>query len=527
MKKINFNIWAILLAIVVLGASSCEKEYEMPDGAAEGNELFLSTSFGIGNAVEIQNGQEMYFDDFSSGVRSITWTFPAEAGPSIASSTDKHVRVSFATPGDYEVGVHVEFNGNYKDGETIVESMVYDGTIDITVLADLAAVPAITDEYGTVLTNSANAKNKVEAGSDVVFEDGSAGDPGTVIYRLTNKQSGEVTDFIPTEADNTFSFIYMGMYDLTQIIARTTLREQYADTVHYTDYFEVGPSSKPLLMNGVEVTGNVATIICSRVLSAPSSVTNSAVSLTVTNLGNPVDGITVTDVSVDSDEPYKLNLTLSEPTYTSDDILISYNASAGDIRSLDGADLASFTDARAKMTNLENLLIKDEFDPTLEDSENSNFAYAWWGGVWGMYNQNNNISSTRAFSGSQSFYIDLQAAGNAAINVRDNLGNNMSVPVEEGVTYQGTAWVYIESAGDAAAGPGFDFFETASWSAAILAYRWWGGEPTGQWIKISSTFTASSTGDLPFVMRGLNEASTVPHQMYIDDLSFHVYEPRP
>ena len=194
----------------------------------------------------------------------------------------------------------------------------------------------------------------------------------------------------------------VGNYDLT-FIASSTFG---ADTMAFEDYIKIVPSTDPMILESVTADKKIH-LTYSRDVEFPGTCDPASITLAVTNNGNPISGIAVTGFALNQQFPNIIELTLNQEIYNTDMIKISYNDQLGNLVSADGMKISSFTDQEVVFTTRKDLFAQVGYDGTVENSVNSNWPYAWWGGQWGMYNFDNNVSATRAHQGSKSLYFEL------------------------------------------------------------------------------------------------------------------------
>lgn len=510
--------FAISLALVALW--SCEEDYEAP--TAEPNHAYITTSFG-GVTNRMQVNSKMTVIDLSRGVKSREWTFDEGTTDneynSIETATEAVVRIRYTNPGVHTVRLTQEYNGEVYIGSSLSGAASYDTTFTVTVVDSIRAnFTTVRNLDASLLTNANGALNVVEGGREITFTQNCTGEPTTLRWILSRKD-GFVREVQGETATTKLNSV--GNYDLT-FIASSAFG---ADTLAYEDYIKIVPSTDPMILESITADKKIY-LTYSRDVAFPGSCDPSSITLTVTNDGDPVSGVEVTDFALNQQLPNIIELTLNQEIYNTDVIKISYNDQIGNLVSADGMKINSFTDQDVIFTTRKDLFEITGYDGTVENSTNANWAYAWWGGVWGMYNTDNNVTTVRAHSGSQSLYFNLQAGGGAVLNFKNNAGTLLNtVPVVSGKIYEGSFWLYIESQG--ASSSDFLWMLPNNGWASMMGVYLNGSEATGVWKKVTMRYEATSTEDLQFIIRGNNPTSTVPLQIYIDDMKFEELEKRP
>lgn len=518
MKK---NILIFVMGILLFSSFfmvSCQKETITDSGFSHS---FVTTSFGASSNVIQVNGK-MTFIDLSRGIDSRTWTFPESTVDTsfnkITSSDLPVVRVRFTTPGTAEVHISQVFNESVWANGVKLNTTKFDSVINVTVLDSVRAnFSAVRTLDSSPLTNSAGALNVVEGGREITFMQNCTGEPTSLRWILSRKDGfvREVTgDTVTTKLNS------VGNYDM-MLIASSSFG---ADTLAFKDYIKIIPSTDPMNLESVTADKKIY-LTYSRDVDSPVTCDPASISLTVTNNGNTVSGIQVTGFALNPQLPNIVELTLNQEIYNTDEILISYDDQVGNLISADGMKISSFTDQPVAFTSKKDLFAQIGFDGTVENSTNTNWTYAWWGGQWGMYNADNNVSTTRAHNGTHSLYFDMQAEGGAVLNFVTNSGTTLNtVPVKSGKLYEGSFWLYIEAQGNSTSN--FLWMLPNNGWATMMGVNLSGSEATGQWIKETFRYEATATEDLQFIIRGYNPGAS-QLKIYVDDMKFEELEKRP
>ncbi len=436
----------------------------------------------------------------------------------IKSSSEDVIKVIFTKANDStKVSLHQTYNGNVYVGDSLYDTNKRESSVFVFVLDSIrASFSAARAFSGELLTNATGAKNEILAGREVDFTSTSVGSPTAYRWVLSRKDGYES---VQTAANPVFKFYVPGLYD----IACTATNEFGSHKIAYEDYIEVVGSTDPVTLDAVERSAeNEISLIFSRAMQDPSECPISAFTIDVSNGGTEIS-VNVTALSAFENV---VKLTLDDNIYNSDIINVSYDAAVGNLITADGMLAASSTDVPLVFSR-RDVFKEIGFDGSVENSENTNWPYAWWGGQWEKYNTDNNVTTTKAYEGSKSLYFDMQAGGGAILDYRDNQGNTLNaIPVVEGTTYEGSLWLYIEEIGTEEC----DFLwmlPNNGWGT--LMGVWLSGEETiGEWQKFTWQYTATATEDLLFNIRGSNENnSSSSLKIYIDNMKFEEIENRP
>ncbi len=501
--------------------AACDSSYDAPTG--EPNHSSVESSLkNSGNTVQV-NGS-FYLYDFSRGVKSRAWELTADAtnleGEELLSSTDQRLDVIFTVPGEKVVKLHQVFNDSVYVNDGFIDGNEVATEFTITVLDSVRAnfvAEHVLDN--TELNNANGALNEVQAGREVKYMDLSTGEPTNVKWILTREDGNQVT----TEAKNGEAVVKIsgvGVYDLAMVSSSDFGR----DTLVYTDYLNIVPSTDPMILEYVKAMDGKLYLKYGRDVLNPSTCPVSAFTLQVTNDGQdyPVE---VSSIALDSTDPSVIVLTLDELIYNTDEILVSYDDAIGTLISADAMVIDSFDDEMADFVR-KDLFVETGYDGTVENSENSNWPYAWWGGEWGEYNQGNNVTTSMAYEGLKSLYFNMNTNGGAILDYRTDAGVKLNtVPVVEGKTYEGSFMVYIDEIGTEDCN--FLWMLPNNGWATMMGVYFNGTETTGQWYKVTTRYEASASEDLGFVIRGHNPTATGPLKIYIDNMKFEELEFRP
>ncbi|MDW7691405.1 hypothetical protein R9C00_18340 [Flammeovirgaceae bacterium SG7u.111] len=498
----------------------CSDEYIAPTG--EPNDAYVTTSFGTVES-RLQIYGEMDFADLSRGVQSRTWTFPEgvvelDDETSNTVSFQQIVKAKFMKAGVYEVKMEQIYAGNVFFNGVDQGVNKYDTTFMVTVLDSVKAnFEAVRVKEGTALTNANGALNEVIASREVLLTSTSVGEPTTFAWVFTS-ESGKVVTFEGNPATARFSS--MEKYNM-MLIASSPLG---ADTISYTDYMNVIPSTDPVELVGIKADAKVLSMEFSRDMFSPAINPASSITLSVTNDGKTYP-VNVTGFSLQSGANNIIDMALDAAIYNSDIITVSYDASVGNLRTVDGVSATSFTDQPAVFT-LVNMLPETSYDYGFEKSTDANWAYLWWGGVWEMYSSS--VTNAMAYEGDKSIKIDFDANGGMIMGHKDDLGNNVTVPLEGGKTYEVGCWVYVENLGDKTSTPNIRFYwapETDWGIGDNVAFD--ADFPEGKWVYRSGRMKPATDNNYSFNIRGHNEFNSQELNFYMDNITVAELDLRP
>jgi len=531
MKRINI-LTGILLPLFILLFTGCEEEYEAP--GSDVNHVYVTTSFGTKtNRTQINNRVNLI--DFSKGVKSRVWTFGDNVVDleynAISTSTEEYPKIRFTTPGQHNVTLSQVFKGNVWVGDELMDVATYDTTITITVVDSIRAnFSAVRTLDGSLLTNANEALNVLEGGREMTFTDLSTGEPEKLRW-IFSRPDGYIKEVLGTPATTKLNSV--GNYDM-MLIASSAFG---VDTISYKNYIKIIPSTDPMVLESITADKQIK-LTYSRDVEYPGGCDPTSFTLTATNEGKDIP-LTIKGINLDPVYSNIVIIELNEEIYNTDEIIISYDNSIGNLISSDGMVIDSFTDRSVVFSSRVDIF-STIGDGSIENSTNYNWAYAWWGGVWGLYNKDNNVTTAMAYEGAQSLYFNIDAyteidasnkGAGGALNYRDADGNKKNVlSVEAGKTYEGSMWVYIEQMGNANTGDGLNpnllWMRTDTW-AVLFGAQFYGGEPVGSWYKTKIRFVSTKTEDIPFIIRLYNGSSTVAHKFYVDNIKFEEIEVRP
>ncbi|SHK69388.1 hypothetical protein SAMN04488028_107149 [Reichenbachiella agariperforans] len=527
-------------SFLLLGMTACDKEYEAPNAGAK-NSVVYSSETTFANQVQVYG--EISFGDVSSGVLAREWTVPEGIGyivsdDSVAASDQSNIKVVFSEPGMHEVKLHQEFDGDFFVGEDVLNSS-YDTTIMVTVLDSVSmgfTAHHINDDgtVGAELVLSDGAKNQVTASKIVRFTYLAEGAPQE-LYWTFGGGSPSVVEYDGNQmadgtADETnVQYKKIGTFDIQFIGYRD--RPYGSDTIAFTDFIEVIPSTDPVTLDAVQDRGNMVELSFSREID-PNSVNATDFEVSIAN-GGVVFSPTVSGVSVDPNDGTLVLLTLEGERFYRDDVVtVSYTPGVMQTTDLVTAD--AFADVVMTFKPGTNVLAGEssgvQYDFEESADGNTNWPYQWWGAPWDQYTLA--VGSVRAHSGNKSAKVTMQPAGGMIISNTDADGNKFTFDVKSGKTYEIGVWIYVESLGniDDMAGevPNLIFFYQPATNWGAGRFNFLSTTATGEWIYARTTFESfGADATISPVIRGSNAGNAESITFYMDDWTVTEVELRP
>lgn len=488
----------------------------------------VTTSFGGQSNIMQINGW-MSFIDLSRGVESREWTFPSDVvvdinNEEILSSSEDVVKVSFIESGTFYVTIKQEFYGNYYVDSAFVEATTYEEEIEIIVRDSVSASYSVyydTKDYA--LNVADNAKNEVEAGHSVTFASTATGAPSSIKWNLS-REDGFSEDLTgdTTTGTGTYKFSVPGTYSVTMYVSS----DFGSSSITHSNLIEVVASEDPVELDGVErSSSNEIGLIFSRAMNDASTCDLSAFSVSITN--SEVD--VPCNVTALSSTDNIVKIMLDTDIYSSDTILVSYDAVVGDLSTVDYVMAESFTDAQLTEFNLVDILGNAGFDTSFENSSASDWVYLWWGSPWDMYTMS--ISSDVTYSGEKSSHLYMQAYGGAIIEWRSGGATEIYFDAVANTKYQVGFWSYVTTMTYSADFPDGAFAPDIR--ANLSSDNTWGyaasyGDetPLNEWIYTTIVVSTSTTGSTKLQFRGCNNSLPGEFDIYLDDLTVVEYEER-
>ncbi|BAX78945.1 hypothetical protein [Labilibaculum antarcticum] len=519
MNKI-FNKIGLFLAMTLLILGSCDDDYEAP--GTEPSHVYATTSFGdTENRTQVNS--LMSFIDLSVGIENRTWTFTDDAIDAgyakISTSTDAVVKTRFTQSGVHNVMLSQTFANNVWVGEGQKTTTVYDTIISVIVLDSVkASFSASRVIEGTALINQDGALNDVMAGREIQFTQTTAELMGATDFQwFFTKQGGLTSNY--DEGVITAKLSSVGIYDAMFVASNAFSR----DTITYKSYMNVGPSTDPVELLGIMAEGGLR-LSFGRDMEYPTTCDPASFTLSVINDGIPYP-IAVTEVKRDASEKNIIILSLDSDLFNSDDVLVSYDATVGNLITSDGMLATSFSDAKAGFIPGVNLLVSSAYDYGLETYSTDSWKYLWWGAPWDAYTFE--VSDAQLYSGKKSGHVTMDAAGGMIMGLK-NADNTAFVtfPTESGKLYELGCWIYMESIGDRASSPDLRFYWQAStdWSVGGAVF-----DPEfeeGKWVYTSWKVKSPGDGNNSFLIRGDNQGNSEACSFYMDDISMSILDVR-
>lgn len=530
MKNIKSLYLILFTALTFLGCG----EDEVLNLVEPNHRVVVTSEMNFENTINI--GGHIDFGDISRGVKSRTWLFPEGqdvariAGEDDNTSSKDVVKGFFFQPGVYDVLLSQVFNGDVypnEDSTEPIQGVALDTTIVVTVLGNVAAnfqMYYINDDgsTGAPLNLSNNAENEIVASKYVRITQNSGGDPTNFFWNLEGAKPG-LLDIADPEAETDVRYSKLGSHDLKFIASRT--RPTDSDTISIKNFIKVIPSTEPVTLDRVfEYTSQQSIgLEFSREMDL-ATVNKNNFSVTIQTAGGAVLNPAISSVTVDDSEANIVIIELDNEVMYNDDIVkISYIP--GSLTTLDAVAATAFTDAILTDFIKSNIFESISVDHSFETSDDSNWPYLWWGDRWGEFDKN--LSFNQAHSGDKSMYIEFRPDGGMVIGNKDGGAANITFPVESGVKYEMGAWIYVEDLGNPTGETNLRFYwrPGTNWGIGDNV-TFTNATPVGEWFYSSAVVQFAASGDLSYVIRGINtNAETL--KFYMDDLTLYKLTSRP
>ncbi|NLR94299.1 hypothetical protein [Flammeovirga agarivorans] len=524
MKKLNYIVFFSMIAMLI-GCNA--NEWEAPSEEPNHHVVYTSEA-DYDNKVEV--GGKISFGDVSRGVTSRTWTIPSGAimdGSTSSTSSEDVIHVTFNEVGEHKVELAQTFGSSvYVD--TVLMGSQIDTAYTVTVLepVDVSLKAYVIDIDGTEteLDLTSGVTNEILAGLYVKYVFDSKGSPENVNYEFEGGDPATMvydeTQILEGTAAETFvQYKRLGEFSTSVVASRD--RPFGADTLSLLNLIKVVPSTHPVELTGVYTVGEKVALDFSREIN-PETVEAATFTIHLVNTDKGIDkSVAVTSASLDADAANIVLLELEDEVIYYDDVAtVTYTP--GNLTSLDGKEVDAFSDQLISIGGLVNILESSTFDQGIENSLNSNYAAAGWGGSWDNYTAE--VTSEKAYSGSKSLKIHMaDASANMAMVHVDDSGSGHEVPTEAGKTYLITAMIYIDNY---TAWAGFEVDFNATWTnRAELS----GGSPQNEWYEASFGIYTCRDGESKVpTLRAFNEyGGGVPLTYYVDDFSIVEVSLRP
>ncbi|SFF68304.1 hypothetical protein SAMN04488033_10469 [Salegentibacter agarivorans] len=505
----------ILLLIGTLTWSACDKE-DLVNVDEPNHRVVYTSQMDFQNRIQVND--TMSFGDVSAGVISRTWTFP-ENGVNVIdmttnSSTNAIVKALFTQPGEFEVDLHQVYKDNaYVDN--ILKGKELDTTIVVKVLDSIKI--SVQANYlnedgslGAALTLEDMAENELEASKSVRYSLSTIGEPEDIAWSF---EGGDPSN-IENETEVDVKYRRMGTYNFQVVASRE--RPFGADTLSFTDFIKVIPSSDPVTLDAVIEEDGAIALHYSREMD-PTSLRSGDFSVQIENSETILNPL-VANVSIDQNQGNVVLLELeNEAIYNDDTVTVSYTP--GILSTLDGVAADAFEGEKVVFSG-ENVLSPTAYDYSFENSTASNWPYLGWGAPWDMYDFS--ISETQSQLGTKSGLVELRPYGGMIIGHRDDNGNNITFPIEADKTYEIGVWIYIEEMGtidESVELPSLRFFWNPNTNWAVQGPSFDNSWPVGEWVYASTLAEFTAGGEYRFMIRGANTKQTEGIKFYMDNIS--------
>lgn len=529
MKNIKYLKFVFILSLLFVGCN----EDESIDLVEPNHRVIVTSEMNFENTINI--GGHIDFGDLSRGVQNRTWTFPADAsrisGEDGNTSSKDVVKGFFSKAGVYDVTLNQVFKGNVYPNEDSVEPIQgreLDTTIVVTVLGDVASSIQINyinedGSLGAPLNLSDNAENEITASKYVRISQNSAGTPTNFDWSMPGANPAQTSIADAPDAETDVRYTKLGTWDLQFIASRT--RPTDADTIYIKNFIKVIPSTEPVDLDRVFEYESQTKIGLefSREMD-PATVNRNNFSVTIETASGSTINPEIASVLVDANEGNILIIELANELMYNDDIVkVSYTPGA--LTTLDAVASDAIADAVLTDFIKVNLLESNDVDNSFETSTADNWPYLWWGGQWGEYDLS--VSFDRARTGDKSLYIEFRPNGGMIIGHRDAGGNNINFSVESGFKYEMGVWVYIEDLGNISGEANIRMY----WAPGT---NWGIGDnvtftptsTTGEWVYSSAIVEFAASGEVNYMIRGINTNSE-RLKFYMDDLTLFKLTSRP
>ncbi|WP_299548304.1 Ig-like domain-containing protein [Seonamhaeicola sp.] len=529
MKSIKFLTLFFLTTILFVGCF----EDDSVSLVEPNHRVIVTSEMNFDNT--INPGGHIDFGDLSRGVQSRTWSFPEDlsaariAGEDGNTSPKDVIKGLFYKPGIYNINLNQTFKGDVypnEDSQSPIAGRELDTTIVVTVLdwveSNIQAYYINEDgSTGDALNMSNNAENELTASKYVRLTYSAIGEPQEIVWSSAGGKPTSLETSDGAEVDMRFS--KLGTWDLQYIASRA--RPTDADTIFIENFIKVIPSTEPVTLDRVfekEYQTKIG-LEFSREMN-PETVNKNNFSVTIETAGGAVLNPEIASVLVDSEEGNVLVIELAnELMYNDDTVKVSYTP--GLLSTLDAVASTAITDAVLTDFIKTNVLESTDVDYSFETSEDSNWPYLWWGGQWGEYDYN--VSFDRARTGDKSMYIEFRPNGGMIMGHRDAGGNNITFPVESGANYEMGAWIYVEDLGNITGEANIRMYWTpgTNWGIGDNV-TFTPATPVGQWFYSSAVVQFAASGDVSYMIRGIN-TNTERLKFYMDDITVYKLTSRP
>ena len=522
------NIFLSMLFVMTLLFVGCEEPEELNINDVN-HRIIVTSEMNFANKVIV--GGDIDFGDISRGVESRTWTFPANnvariVGGQGTTSNKDVVKAIFNKPGVYDVTLNQKFKGNVfrnDDSTTPSDTRELDTTIVVTVIDSIKSVLKAyrinpDGSTGAELNLADDAEHEIEASNSIRLAYTAIGEPQSVTWSSEGGKPASIPH--PETADFVdMRFNRLGSWDINYLASR--FRPTDADTIALEKVIKVIPSTAPVTLDRVAERNDAVALEFSREMD-PSTVNAADFTVRIENDSDTLNIITlnptVLNAKVDSEEGTIVLLELDgEQLYNDDDVFVSYTP--GNLITLDEVEADAFVDAQlTDFDPLANLYPDTSYDYGFESSTAANFDYLGWGGLWGEYDLDVDILTTR--TGSKSLEVSFRPNGGMIVQQVSG-GSPVNFSLEAGKRYEFGYWIFIES--DLTNVP----IDTQAPDIRLYASDWGGPEliptvftsdlPTGEWVYNKAEFDNGVDRDITWFIRGYNEHNGGELKFFLDD----------
>ncbi len=538
MKVLNKLFFIVLIAGI---CSGCQEE---TDGPVTSHFLVNSSEQAYGNRIEVNNHISMV--DLSRGVNSREWSVPQGAAflDEDSSSTKTNSDVMWATftkSGTYDVKLTQTFDSDVYVGEELQGTNQLSNTFQVRVLdpIELSLEADYLDLEGNVISTLVlkdDAMNEIMAGRRVRYRlmmDGEpalinftaeGGDPEQVDYDegAINAGDAEVTEI---------QYKRVGEYDLQILGSRR--RPAGLDSLAFKNLINVVPSTDPVLLSGVYYKDGKITLDYSREID-PATIRPSEFLVEAFDKSwGLLDG-TVASIEVDQNASNLVYITLANTMIYEDDqifITYAYNGEApieGSLKSTDGKLIDSFKSKPLTFLPKDNMLKSSKVDYSFEQYGNEAWLYDGWGAPWDAYTLN--VTGDDFATGTKSAHVVINPGGGMIVNHKSATEvNEYTFKVEEGKTYELGLWLKIikNPTATGAEASNVMFFMNPNIDWGVSRYDIGADAPLNEWFYAKVTFHSFSTGEVSYLIRGVNGSANEELEFYMDDLTAFEVNTRP
>lgn len=519
MKTIN----KILLVILAFLGISCQKDYEFNEDIVQ---EYVTTSFGNKANLMQVNGW-MSFLDLSRGVESRTWTFPEGVAinldsTEVTTSASENLKVSFIVPGVHKISLKQIFCKEIETEDGLTNEK--EQFVEVTVLDSVrASFTALCRETGAEINLASGAKNELQGGHHIDFTVTSTGAPNKNVFTFVS-EDGKAETVEAVDGIASYQFYSPGLYEVTLESSSDFGRS----SIKYTELVNVIASEDPVDFIGAErLSSNTIGLKFSRAMKDASDCPVNAFSLNITNGENMIP--VVANIQSVSTDVNIVKLVLDTDIYNTDNITVSYDASVGNLITLDYVYATNFiSEPESFDFKMSNLLKEAGYDVGFENCTVEDWDKVSWGAtLWDDYKLS--MVNDNAHSGNGVAYAEISAGKGMIMGCDTKVAGGYAIPVETNVDYLLSMWINVQEL-DGTPVNGiypnitFDFAIDTKWSTGV----WFNNDfVKGQWVNVTCKMSSSKAGDSGIIIRATNEKSSSALNFYFDDISLTKIEKRP